>query len=390
VFGAGGVLAGLTIYQAEFGFGVPQYNLLFQPVLLGLTGALALVYGRAVGGPGGALGAAAFNILISGVFSVFVGPVMGQLTPHFSTYLPAAVAVEFAALAAAPKRHTARFALIAGLLVATLGTVGEWGWSHLWMPIAWPAHFVPSAVEIAMPAAICGALIGAFIARSLSAQDFPRPRRPWLGAAAGLAGFAAILGFCLPTHVPPGATATIALDHDNGVTAYATVTYRPASTVSKPDYVQQLSWQGHDKGVQALLRRVGPGVYRTPKPIPLAGSWKSLIRMQQGRARADLPIYAPADSAIPAPGIAAQLHVTRPLTSDTALMQRERKKDVAGWLWSIATSAVLIVIAVLLVIIGWGLNRVGARISTGAPRSRTRQAGRRLAVPGRAPAGVAR
>ncbi len=363
VIGAGGVLAGLTIYQAEFGFGVPQYNLLFQPALLALTGGLALVFGRAVAGRGGAIGAAIVNLVISGGFVIFVAPVMGQATPHFATYLPAAFAVELAALIRDPKKHTAAFAVTAALLIATLGTIGEWGWTHLWMPIPWPAHFVPSAIEIAIPAALAGALIGAFVARSLAPQDFHRPRRPWLGAAAGLASTAAILGFCLPTHVPAGATATVALDHNTGHTAYATVTFTPQTTVSKPDYVQQLSWQGHTTSVDAPLDRVAPGVYRTTKPLPISGSWKSLIRIQQGRARADVPVYMPADAAIPVPAIAAQPHFTRALVSDTTLMQRERKKDIPGWAWTAATTAVLLIIAVLLVIIGWGLNRVSARIA---------------------------
>ena len=34
------------------------------------------------------------------------------------------------------------FAVASGALVGVLGTIGEWGWSHVWMPIAWPAHFV--------------------------------------------------------------------------------------------------------------------------------------------------------------------------------------------------------------------------------------------------------
>ena len=58
--------------------------------------------------------------------------------------------------------------------------------------------------------------------------------------------------------------------------------------------------------------------------------------------------------------------MTRAVISDTTLMQRERKKNVAGWLWSTATSFVLAIIAVLLAIIGWGLNRVAGAL-TGEP-----------------------
>jgi hypothetical protein len=378
VSGAGGVLAGLTIYQAEFGFGVPQYNLLFQPALLAFTAGVALVFGRAVAGPGGALGAAAFNIAISGWFVLFVGPVAGQLTPHFSTYVPAAVCVEVAA-AVVRGRRTALFAVVAGLLIGTLGTIGEWGWTHAWMPIPWPGHFVASAVAIGVAAAVCGGLVGAFVAGSLAPARIAGTGR--LPGVIGALGFAAVLAFCLPTHPPAGARATIALGRVVDGRVSATVFIRPASAVSAPDYVQQLSWQGHTKSVQGMLRPVGPGVYRTVRPLPVAGSWKSMIRMQQGRARGDVPLYMPADPAIPAASIPARAHVTRPLVSDTTLMQRERKRDVPGWLWSAGTTIVLGSIAVLLSIIGWGLYRVARRAGrVDPPRGRPLRALRPASV----------
>ncbi|HEY8763658.1 MAG TPA: hypothetical protein VIM18_05700, partial [Solirubrobacteraceae bacterium] len=167
-----------------------------------------------------------------------------------------------------------------------------------------------------------------------------------------------------------GASGTVAIDRAVGGRALATVTFGPASVVSNPDYVQQLSWQGHTKSSVSMLRRVGPGVYRTVTPLPLSGSWKSLIRMQQGRVRGDVPVYLPADPAIPVAGIPARSTVTRAVISDTTLMQRERKRNVAGWLWSTATSLVLAIIAVLLAIIGWGLNRVAGAITDDSPPDR--------------------
>ena len=394
VTGAGGVLAGLTIYQAEFGFGVPQYNLLFEPALLAFTGALALVLAAAIAGRGAALTAAVINIGISGAFAILVGPLLGQITPHFSTYLPAALAVEAAGLVIAPRKRLLRFAGLAAVLVGTVGTLGEFGWSHLWMPIPWPAHFVPSAIAIGVLAALAGALVGAFVGSTLGHERLGHQagRRGWAPGAIGLAGFAAVIVFCLPTH-PPAATATLALDHVTtgpNATAEATVTIRPASVVSEPDFVQQLSWQGHAKAVLAELRRVGPGVYRTTRPVPIAGTWKSMIRMQQGRVRGDVPVFLPADAAIPVPEVPALGHVTRRFESDTSFMQRERKKDIPGWLWSTATLAVMVMIAVLLVILGWGLHRVatlesGASAPPGARARRTPRGGQ----PRRAPATVA-
>ena len=391
VLGAGGVLAGLTIYQAEFGFGVPQYNLLFQPTLLAFTGALALVFARAVAGRGAAVGAVIMNLVLSVGFTLFVGPVAGQALPHFSTYLPAALCVEVAALIV-PARALSAFGLLSGALVGTLGTVGEWGWTHVWMPIPWPAHFLPSAIAIGVPAGICGGLVGAFVARALGgSRRFALPVGSWWPGALGAVGLAALLAFCLPTHPPAGATATVTLTpadgaHEPVTAANATVTFHPASVVSNPDYVQQLSWQGHTKSVVGILRREAPGVYRTVTPLPLAGSWKSLIRIQQGRVRADVPVYLPADPAIPAVAVPAARLVTRALIADTSLMQRERKRDIPGWLWSTATLVVLSIIAVLVAIIGWGLNRVAVLGAGGSPPgSRVRRAWSRPA-----PLGVGR
>ena len=397
VSGAGGILAGLTIYQAEFGFGVPQYNLLFQPALLAFTGALALVFARAVLGRGGALAAMAFNLVLSVGFTLFVAPVAGELTPHFATYLPAALCVELAALVLSPRR-IGRFAAVSALLVGTVGTVGEWGWTHVWMPIAWPSQFVPSAIAIGVLAAACGALVGAFVAHSLAPGRVPAlGMRPWLPGAAGAIAFAALIAFCLPTHTPPRASATIVLARAAGAPgtaaprANATITVHPASAFSAPDYAQQLSWQGHAAGIQAPLHRLAPGVYRTTRPLPLSGSWKSLIRFQQGRTRADVPVYMPADPAIPAAAILAVSSVTRPFVSDTTLMQRERKHDVAGWLWSVATTVVLAIIGVLLAIIGWGLNRVGRLAAGGEPPRHGRSAtGARRPLTGPQPAGAGR
>jgi hypothetical protein len=398
VSGAGGILAGLTIYQAEFGFGVPQYNLLFQPALLAFTGALALVFARALLGRGGALAAMVFNLVLSAGFTVFVAPVAGELTPYFATYLPAAICVELAAMVVSPRR-IGRFAAVSAVLVGTVGTVGEWGWTHVWMPIAWPEHFVPSAIAIGVVAAACGALVGAFVARSLAPGRVPAlGARPWLAGAVGAIGFAAVIAFCLPTHTPPRSSATITLARAAGGPggavprqANATIALHPASAFAAPDYAQQLSWQGHAAGIQAPLARIAPGVYRTTRPLPLSGSWKSLIRFQQGRTRADVPVYMPADPAIPATAIPALATVTRPFVSDTTLMQRERKHDLPGWLWSVATTVVLAIIGVLLTIIGWGLNRVGRRAAGGEPPPRGRPAARgRKQLPGGHLAGAGR
>src|SRR4051812_24096680 len=284
VAGAGGVLAGLTVYQAEFGFGVPQYRLLFEPVLLAFSGALALVMARLVAGRGGALAAVAFYVVVSGAMALFVGPVLGRSVPHFPTYLAAAVCVEAAALL-----RPRAFVPAAGVLVGVVGPLGGWGWPHGWMPIAWPSGFVPEAIAVSVPAALCGAAVGAFIAGTLRPEPGGRPPRAWLPAAAGFVGLGVILAALVPTSVPAGSSASVVLDRAGN----ATVSFRPSSLADGADFVQELAWQGGARSVQAPMRPVGPGLYRTSEPLPVHGDWKALIRVQSGSTLADVPVYLP-------------------------------------------------------------------------------------------------
>ena len=315
---------------------------------------------------------------------------LGQAVPHFSTYLAAALAVEVAGLVVSPRRSLAGFTALAALLVATLGTLGEWGWSHVWMPIPWPAHFVPVG-DRHLGSRRGGRRARRRVRRRRAGADADRPARlDPLGARvrSGAVGFAAVMAFCLPTHTPARRQRHGDARPSPGTAArsLATVTFHPASVVSKPDYVQQLSWQGHTKSVVAILRRGrAGGLPHRPSRCRSTGSWKSLIRVQQGRMRADVPVYMPADPAIPAALIPAEAQVTRTLVSDHTLMQRERKQDIPGWLWSAATAAVLVIIAVLLAIIGWGLNRVAGLVSGEPPAARRGLALRRR----RRPAAVA-
>ena len=62
----GGLMVGLSTFQAEFDFGVPQFRLVFQPMLMMLAAGLGLVLARIYGGRGAALGAVAFFIVMRG------------------------------------------------------------------------------------------------------------------------------------------------------------------------------------------------------------------------------------------------------------------------------------------------------------------------------------
>src|SRR3954470_2586366 len=74
----GGLLIGLSTFQGEFDFGVPQFQLVFHPMLVALSAGLALTAGRIWIGKGGALATAVFFFAVRGLISLIVGDVFGE------------------------------------------------------------------------------------------------------------------------------------------------------------------------------------------------------------------------------------------------------------------------------------------------------------------------
>ena len=106
------------------------------------------------------------------------------------------------------------------------------------------------------------------------------------------------------------------------------------------------------------LERVGPGLFRTTKPIPVHGGWKATLRLQRGDTLASVPIFLPRDRAIPAPEVPATASFTRDFQPDHELLQRERKKGVPGSLTATAYATVLAIALSLMALIAWALIRM--------------------------------
>ena len=138
----GGFLVALSTFQGEFDFGVPQFRLVLHPILIMLAAGIGLVAARIYLGRGGALLAALGFIAIRGLIAIMVGGVWDQTLPHFPLYLVEALLVELVFLRSAGRSPVATGAL-AGVLIGTIGLAAEWGWSHVWMPIPWPAALLP-------------------------------------------------------------------------------------------------------------------------------------------------------------------------------------------------------------------------------------------------------
>src|SRR3954447_24864526 len=139
---AGAFLVGLSTVQAEFDFSVPQFRLLYHPVLLMVAASIALVAARIWIGRGGALMALGGYLVVRGALTIMVGVVWGQTLPHFPLYAVEALTAEAAALLVGTRRPVA-YGALAGLGIGTFGLAAEWGWSEVWMTMAWPSSLLP-------------------------------------------------------------------------------------------------------------------------------------------------------------------------------------------------------------------------------------------------------
>ncbi|MEA2141924.1 MAG: hypothetical protein QOI64_354, partial [Solirubrobacteraceae bacterium] len=130
----GGLLVGMSTFQGEFDFGVPQFQMIFHPMLIMLAAGLTLVMTRIWLGRGALFGAIGFFIITRLLLNLIVHNSLGESLTHFPLYIVEALCVEVAALLVATRRPLA-FGLTAGALIGTVGLAAEWGWSHVWMPL---------------------------------------------------------------------------------------------------------------------------------------------------------------------------------------------------------------------------------------------------------------
>jgi hypothetical protein len=356
----GGFLIGLSTFQAEFDFGVPQFDQIFQPILIALAAGVALTAARVWVGPGGALGAVLFYFVVRGGVSLIVGPVLGETTPAVPLYFAEAACIELAGLAFA--RRPLALGAVGGVLIGTVGFAAEYGWTQVVYRLPWNDSLLPEGVVAAALAGVAGGLVGALLAMGLRG-DLPSPAIARAIPAGALAVLAALLVYGLTTTVPAHTSATVRLTDapgPGGREVNATVRFHPASLPDDARWVAATSWQGGDLHVERL-KRVSAGVYRTTAPIPVYGDWKTTLRVHRNREVIAVPIYMPRDTAIPAPEIPAKAQFTRPFVDDKKLLQREKKDDVPGWLWSGANAAVMALYVAFLTALAIGVGRVARR-----------------------------
>jgi hypothetical protein len=386
----GGFLVALSTFQGEFDFGAPQFRLLLQPVLIMLAAGTGLVAARLYLGRGGALFAAAGFLIIRGFITAMVGGAFGQTTPHFPLYLVEAALVELVVARVGVRRPVVTGAL-AGVAIGTVGLAAEWGWTHVWMPIPWPSELLPEAAALGFVTAVAAGAVGGFVGGALArvrpgrarahaasrgqpgARPRPRPAPPTRAERrAALAGFlivCAIVAWGVPMTTRGPAAASFALrDVRAGPqrNVQATIRVHPRDGLEHAEFANVTAWQGGGS-VVAPLERVEPGLYRTTAPVPVHGSWKAMLRVQEGNGLVSVPLYLPEDRAIPARAVPARASFTRDFVLDRKNLQRERKQGVSPALTTVAYLAVVALAAGLALLLAAAL----VRLERGRPRPRS-------------------
>lgn len=372
-FAFGGLLIGLSVFQVEFDFGVQQFRLVFQPMLIVAAATVSLVAARLVLGRFSTLVVVAFAVFVRAVVALLVGgPIIDAPRNVFPLYLGIAVVVEVLALLPLVRRPV-WWGALCGLVAATAGIWLESLWVDAMFVDPWPASLWPELLAMTIPVGIAGGVVGALLGLVLRGTALPRPavRRGLVVAAVLIVGAATANG--LMATVPENATATVTLTEappQNGermVTADVRVS--PADLISDdPEWIQILSWQGGvgsespGRGlVVDQLRRVEAGHYVSSRAVPVSGTWKTVLRLQDGRTLTALPVFMPADAGIGAEEVPALTSFTRPFVPEITVLQRERSFDHPAWLFGAASLVVLVCSLLLVAGLSWGAARINDR-----------------------------
>jgi hypothetical protein len=362
----GGLLLGMSVFQGEYDFDVPQFRLVLEPLMIAGAAGIALVAARLFMGRGGALAAAGFFLVVRGAIALVVGPGFGEILPTFPLYLGSALVVELLALSVPLARRPLVFGAAAGAAIGTIGHATEWGWTQVTQTLSWNRDILVEGTLMAITGGVVGGLLGALLASGLR-RRLPHPpvaRTVLVGSLVVLA--AAVTNGLLAT-VPGDLEATFGIEEVEADprTANITVQLDPAGFVDEPAWVQITSWQG-DGLVVDSLEQTGEGSYRTTEPIPVNGTWKALLRVHDGRVLTAVPIYLPEDQALGEAEIPAEDGMTRSAVPEIEILQRELK-DTGGGLWTVANLVVLFCTLALIAAIAWGVGRYSRRAAVREP-----------------------
>ncbi|GAA1537769.1 ABC transporter permease [Nocardioides humi] len=391
-------------FLMEFDLGVPQFPAATLFVISGFLTAWIFLTCRLFFGPGGALVGWLTYTGIRGVIFLVTLPIPDIHRAHWLLFLGAAVCIELLALVVSSRGPV--FAALAGLLAGTVGLATEWWWMELFLPYPLPPERqqMPFLLAVGGLAAIGGGLLAWSFARNLERiADLPRAAAPtraeaaagrWLGTTGTLV-FVVLMGIFAPpasagevevvrdceddvcrTTYEPVAGTDVIMGHvsyaedcigEERCASVVTVRLDPVDAADDAVWIAALAYQGkHENdpaipGDGVLSIAMAPtgraGEYRSTDPLPLYGSWKTLVRLHRApTTMVSIPLHMPEDAAIegPAAGLVQVDDGTDvAFVHEPFLLQRERKPEVPVWLWSVMYGVVIASWLGLLAFYGW-------------------------------------
>ncbi len=351
----GAALVGVSAFQGEFDFGVPQFQAAYLPLLFAAASSIVLVLARIAYGPGGALWAAGIFALMRTCLAILVSGALAHTTPRFPIYLAAALCVEGAALLLGTERGL-RFALVAGALVGTVGVAGEMAWVGLsgWGELASPPAAGPMLVLAVLAAmtATAGALLGLGLGQAAA---------PHTGFSAPLglvAGAVLVLAMAVPLPRNVGEVDAVIRLATVGDKANVEVQLTPADAAVGATAFGVTAWQGGGPRETSGMRELGPGRYVSERPLPVSGRWKTVVGLQRGDQVMAAPVYLPADPGIGAPEIPAVDGRRTSFVRNTDLLMREVHGGPA-WVANASYTGVAMVVAMWVGLLALAVRRVG-------------------------------
>lgn len=292
---AGVLLFALTDLASEFAFGVPQFRLLFHPLVVTLAAAFALVLARWLLGRYGALTALGVYLVLSAATLLLPLLDPGRTADRAPLLIAAALAVELVALRA--WRSPLAFGAAAGLAVGTVGLAAEWALSQVWFPFPWTASLLPEAPLLAAAAGVAAGVLGARVAaaarRAAAAAEQPSwaaGRGATIAPALALAALVAIFGALLPRPALE-ARATLEPFATRDGTTQLRVALDPPDAARDADWFRVAVFHGGTTE-QVDLREERPGVYVAERPFPAAGERDVMLRLARGGSLASVAVYS--------------------------------------------------------------------------------------------------
>lgn len=287
---AGIFLLALTDFQSEFGFGVPQFRLLFHPITIAIAAGFALVLARGLLGRFGALKAlAVFSVIAAAPLAIgLIEP--DRTLDRAPLYLVEALVIELAALRS--WRNPLALGAVAGLGAGSIGLAAEWGWSQVWMPFPWGDSLLPEAALLAPVAGAAAGVVGARVALALAGRPaLPLGRLP-ARAAVGAALLAIVVVLAIPlSRSGTSARATIAPFETTGDSTRLRVELDPPDTARDADWFRVVAFHGGSTE-QVDLREIGAGAYVSERTVPVGGERDAALRLARGSTLASVTVYS--------------------------------------------------------------------------------------------------